>query len=219
MKTSTHLIMISLLLIYSCASQKQSIDEKKEGSVKTIALNEKLNWTIPFPEKGTFKTSEMLKKISQNLGGTLRGSYGEYELNYLLQYSIADDNYMSISTYSGNIGSEVTWESENKRKLQVLKVISKTNEELPTMGEISETKVITVDNINFSHNSINYENAEGEVEKTVDHFSTFFQGSQKVKDMGLRIQITYTHEKYKTQMIQSILESKFKDVKAKSTNG
>ena len=219
MKTSTPLIMISLLLIYSCASQKQSIDEKKEGSVKTIALNEKLNWTIPFPEKGTFKTSETLKKISQNLGGTLRGSYGEYELNYLLQYSIADDNYMSISTYSGNIGSEVTWESENKRKLQILKVISNTNEELPTMGEISESKIVAVDNVYFSHYSVNYEDAEGEVAETVDHLSTFFWGSQNIKNMGVRIQLTYTHEKYKTQMIQSILESKFKDVKAKSTNG
>jgi len=219
MKTSIPLIMISLLLIYSCASQKQSIDEKKEGSVKTIALNEKLNWTIPFPEKGTFKTSETLKKISQNLGGTFRGSYGEYELNYLLQYSIADGNYMSISTYSGNIGSDVTWESENKRKLQILKVISNTNEELPTMGEISESKIVAVDNVYFSHYSVNYEDAEGEVAETVDHLSTFFWGSQNIKNMGVRIQLTYTHEKYKTQMIQSILESKFKDVKAKSTNG
>ena len=87
MKTHIPSIVVSLLLICSCTSQKQSIDEKKENHVKTIALNKNLNWTIPFPEKGTFKTNETLAKMSQELGGTLRGSYGDYEVKYHVQYS------------------------------------------------------------------------------------------------------------------------------------
>lgn len=200
------------MLIYSCASQKQSINEKKEGYVKTIALNKKINWTIPFPEKGVFKTDKSLQKMSQVLGGTFRGSYGQYELNYLLQYSIADGNYMFISASSGNIGSDLTWKSENKSKHQVMNAISKTNDTLFKIGEISETEILTVDTIEFSHYSVNYEDAEGVIERTVDYYSTFFQGSQNVKDMGLRIQITHTSEKYKSLMFQSILESKFKGV-------
>jgi len=212
MKTSIPLIMISLLLTYSCVSQKQSIDDKREGYVKTIALNEKLNWTLPFPEKGTFKSNESLKKMSQTLGGTLRGSYGEYELNYLLEYSLADRNYMFISTSTGNIGSDMTWESENKKKHQVMNIISKSNDKLSTIGEFSETEIFTVDNVEFSHYSVIYKDDQDQIDKIVDYFSTFFWGSKGIKNTGLSIQITYTHEKFKTLMIESILGSKFKGV-------